>query len=335
MPSPATAPPQRSGRRVAVRNALEHTSLLLCCGIVIALFGVLKPAEFLTWSNFANIFGAQAVLAVLTLALLWPLRAGDYDLSLAGILTLASMETAVLDVQHGWSMATIVLVVLLSGAVIGAINALVTVVVGVDSLIATLGTGTIAGGLTLLISDSNTVTGMQSSLSHYVVGLSPLGISIEFYYGVALALVVWVVFDLTVGGRRLLVVGRGREVARLSGIAVSRIRWTAFIVGGTLAALAGILYAGTSDGADPTSGTSMLLPAFAAAYLGTTVFKIGDFNAFGSLLAVYFLAIGVNGLSVLGVESYAQDLFYGTALIVAVSVSLVWRRRRMQTEGRA
>ncbi|HEU4656068.1 MAG TPA: ABC transporter permease [Capillimicrobium sp.] len=314
---------------------LEHTSLLLLCGGVIALFGVLRPVEFLQWSNFANIFGSQAVLVVLTLALLWPLRAGDYDLSVAGILTLASMVTAVLDVRHGWSLGAIVVVVLLVGAAVGAVNAFVTVVVGVDSLIATLGTGTIAGGLTLLISDSSTVTGMQSDLSHWVVGIAPLGIAIEFYYGLALALVVWAAFDLTVGGRRLLVVGRGREVARLSGIAVSRIRWIAFIVGGVLAALAGILYAGTSGGADPTSGASLLLPAFAAAYLGTTVFKIGDFNPFGSLLAVYFLAIGVNGLSVLGVEGYAQNLFYGTALIVAVSMSLVWRRRTMQTEGRA
>ncbi len=210
-----------------------------------------------------------------------------------------------------------------------------TIVLGVDSLIATLGTGTIAAGLTLMISDSSTVTGMTSSLSHWVVEVAPLGIAIEFYYGLVLALIVWAAFDLTVGGRRLLVVGRGREVARLSGIAVARIRWIAFIVAGMLAGLAGLLYAGTSGGADPSSGATLLLPAFAAAFLGTTVFRIGDFNPLGSLIAVYFLAIGVNGLSVLGVEGYAQNLFYGTALIVAVSMSLVWRRRTMQTEGKA
>ncbi len=122
--APAEQDQRRDGESAAARGGvgrrltttLEHSSLLLCCVGVIALFGVLRPAEFLQWSNFANIFGSQAVLVVLTLALLWPLRAGDYDLSVAGILTLCSMVAAVLDVRHGWSLGAIVVAVLVTGA---------------------------------------------------------------------------------------------------------------------------------------------------------------------------------------------------------------------------
>jgi ribose transport system permease protein len=100
-----------------------------------------------------------------------------------------------------------------------------------------------------------------------------------------------------------------------------------------IAAGAGILYAGTTGAADPTSGANYLLPAFAAAFLGTTAFFPGRFNPWGSFVAVYFLVTGVTGLALFGLQSWVQDMFYGAALVLAVTLSQLARRREALIMG--
>jgi ribose transport system permease protein len=156
-----------------------------------------------------------------------------------------------------------------------------------------------------------------------------LDIPLEFYYSLAVCAAIWYVFEFTPAGRRLLIVGRGRRVARLSGIRDGRVRWAALVLSGLISAGAGVLYVGTSGAADPVSGLQLLLPAFAAAFLGATAILPGRFNPWGSLVAVYFLVTGISGLQLLGVQSYVQDLFYGGALIVAVALSHIARRSRL------
>jgi len=170
------------------------------------------------------------------------------------------------------------------------------VLLGIDSLITTLGTSTFISGVILWISNSQTISGVSEQLIDYVVVEQILGIPLAFYYGIALGVIMFYVFEFTPLGRRLLFVGRGRNVARLSGIRVARLRWGAFIVSGVISAFAGILYVGTLGSADPTSALSFLLPAFAAAFLGATTILLGRFNAIGSIAAVYFLVTGITGL---------------------------------------
>jgi ribose transport system permease protein len=97
-----------------------------------------------------------------------------------------------------------------------------------------------------------------------------------------------------------------------------------------MGAVGGVLYAGTQGAADPSSGASLLLPAFAAAFLGSTSVVPGRFNPFGSLVAVYFLVTGITGLVFLGVSSFVQDMFYGGALVLAVTLSQIVRGREEQ-----
>jgi ribose transport system permease protein len=156
-----------------------------------------------------------------------------------------------------------------------------------------------------------------------------LGSPLDFWYGLLLCGAIFYVLEFTALGRRLLFVGRGRRVAALSGFDVRRLRWGALIASGGIAALAGVVYAGTTGGADPTSGASFLLPAFAAAFLGATGIVPGRFNPWGSVVAVYFLVTGITGLTILGVASYVQDIFYGSALVLAVALSQLARRREL------
>lgn len=294
---------------------------------VIALFGALEPDTFLTAANFETIFGSQAVLAVVTLGLLIPLTAGDYDLSVASVISLSAMVVALLNVNEGWPIAPAILAGLAAGALAGLVNGAIVVLLRVDSFIATLGSGSVIAGLVLWISDSNTIGGVSERLVDPVIVWDLFGIPLAFYYGLALCLVVWYFLEYTAPGRRLLFVGKGRRAARLSGVHVERVRWGALTASGAVAGLAGVLYAGTIGGADPSSGQTFLLPAFAAAFLGATSIMPGRFNPWGSLIAVYFLVTGVTGLQLLGAESFVQQLFYGGALILAVALSQLGGRQ--------
>ncbi|MGH9109650.1 MAG: ABC transporter permease [Acidimicrobiales bacterium] len=301
--------------------------------LLVVAFGALRPTTFLTGPNFESIFGTQAPLLVLSFAILLPLTAGDYDLSAAANLTLTSMVLAVLNVNGHWPVLLAALAALGVGVAIGAVNAVFIVLVGIDSFIVTLGTGTFLSGVALWISGSTTVSGIASGFTQWTVSNRLFGLPMEFFYGVALMLIVWYILELTAPGSRLLFVGRGREVARLSGVAVGRTRAMGLIGSGFLSAVAGLLYAGTLGAADPTSGVALLLPAFAAAFLGATAIRPGRFNALGTFIAVYFLATGINGLTIFGASSFVQDLFYGGALVLAVAASRAATLRHRRGRG--
>ncbi len=329
-----TKPAPLDGRRGAPRMSLaklaEAYALVVALLVLVGVFGLLRPEAFLSWSNISTMLGSQAVLVVLTMALIIPLTGGDFDLSVASMLTLSSMLIAVMNAQMGINIFIAMGTALVIGAVVGAINSWFILYFRIPSLIVTLGTGTFINGIVLWISGSMTISGLDQGLIDYVVVRRILGVPLAFYYALALCAALWYFFDYTTPGRRLLFVGRGREVARLSGIRVDRVRFYSLIASGVLAAAAGILYAGTIGAADPLSGLTFLLPGFAAAFLGATSISPGRFNPWGSLVAVYFLVAGITGLTILGIQTFVQNLFYGGGLVIAVALSQLVRNREAQ-----
>ncbi|MFD1811019.1 ABC transporter permease [Rhodococcus gannanensis] len=314
-------------RRVSLGPAFEKYALVFALLAVVVVFSLLRPETYPTASNLQNILGSQAVLLILALGLIVPLTAGEFDLSAVSTMSLSAMTIAVLNVQHEWSLLPSIGVAVLAALLVGVVNAILVVRLQIDSFIATLGSGTVVLGVVQWISDSTSVTGIDSALVDATVGTRVFGVSLQFYYALALVLVTALVFQYTPIGRRLLFVGRGPQVARLSGLHVDRIRGGAMVTSAMVSALAGVVYAGMLSGADPSSGQSFMLPAFAAAFLGATAIVPGRFNAFGTLVAVYFLVAGVVGLQMLGVASFVQQLFYGGALVIAVALSGAVRRR--------
>jgi len=306
----------------------ERYGLLIAWGVLILLLGSVKPEQMFAWNSYATMFGSNAMIVVLTLALLIPLTTGDYDLSVASVMGLSSMLIAVLNVNMGLPIGVAIIIALLAGGLVGAINAFFVLYFGIHSLIVTLGTGYFINGVILWISNSNTIAGVSMGLVNAVILTRLWGIPVGFYYALILAVFIWYVFQHTSLGRRLLFVGRGREVARLSGVNVNRMRSGALISAGVIAAFAGVLYTGMRGAADPSSSLAFLLPAFAAAFLGSTAIYPGRFNAPGAFIAVFFLSTGIMGLNFLGVDSFVQNLFYGGGLVIAVSVSQLIRGRR-------
>lgn len=315
-------------RRGRLGDLGERYALILAWIALIAVFGVLVGDSFLSSRNITTMLGAQTTLVFLAMALLIPLTAGDFDMSGASVLTLSCVLVGVLNVQHGVPIGLAIAIALAAGVLVGLVNGFFVVVIGVDPFIATLGTGTLIVGIVYWVSKSTTIGGVSPWLSEWVIVKRLFGVPLEFYYGIILTLVVWYVFSYTTLGRRLLFVGRGRDVARLSGIRVGRVRWGSLVACSLIAALAGVVYTGTSGAADPISGQAYQLPAFAACFLGATCIVPGRYNPWGAFIAVYFLATGITGLSLMGVETWVQSVFYGGALVVGVSASQLVKKQQ-------
>lgn len=323
-----------SGRSpVNYRRLFERVALLLVWAILLAIFSALMPRSFLNWGNFSIMFASYAPAALLALAIIIPLTAGDYDLSVGATLTLSASTIGVLNVWQHMPIGLVLVIVLGIGVVVGLIHSLFIIYFRVPSLVVTLGSTSLMSGIVQWMTNSSTIGGIDNGLIMAMVGHRLFGIPYAFYYAVVAALILWYVFDYTPLGRRLLFVGRGREVARLNGIAVDRVRVGALVTSAVLSAAAGIVYAGILGSADPFSGLNYLLPAFAAAFLGATTIQPGRFNPWGTVVAVYFLATGITGLSMMGIPLWVTSVFNGAALILAVTISQITRGREASDIG--
>jgi ribose transport system permease protein len=264
---------------------------------------------------------------VITLGLIVSLTAGEFDLSVASVMGFGSTMVAILNVNDHWALGPAIIVTLLIGLLIGAVNAYLVVKIGVSSLIVTLGMGTLIGGIGFGLSHSETIGGISPNLLT-AMQTTLFGLPIAFYIGLAICLVLWYILAYTPLGRHLLFVGEGREVARLAGLRVDWMRAMALITTAVICTMAGIIQAGVVGAADPGGGPPYLLPAFAGAFLGQTVISPGRFSPIGVFVATYFLVTGITGLQLLGGQGWVQDVFYGGALVIAVTLSQLVARRR-------
>jgi ribose transport system permease protein len=327
----APAAVQRPPRRLTVSTVADRYGLLVAWGVLVVAFSILLPDTFFRLENFQTILGSQAVLLVLTLGLIVPLTVSEFDLSVAGVINITVVLMGFLNGVHEWALVPTLAAVLLVALVVGSVNAFLTVRLGIQSIIVTLGMGTLLQGLALGI-NPNGVPNLADPLVD-LMRSTILGVQVAFYCGLALTVVVWYVYRFTPLGRYLYFVGAGRDVARLAGLRVDAIRTGALLTSSIAAALAGIMLIGLLGSADPNVGPSFLLPAFAAAFLGATVLHPGRFNPWGTFIAVYFLVTGITGLQLFGLSSWVESVFYGGSLVIAVAIAQVLRRRDKPAAG--
>ncbi len=324
----APAAPTRQRPGVAfVREFAPRTAIIWIWVIMIVIYSLAEPGLFFRGPTFQTIFDSQQTLVFLTLGLLCTMIIGEYvDLSICSVLGLTATMIPVLVVNEGWNVAAASVVSVAAAAAAGAFNGVLIVYFGVNVIVVTLGSGTLILGLTLWISHLGEVVGLSSSFASIDLK-DVLGLPVSFYYGVAFVLIFTYILGCTPLGRRMRFVGANPEVARLSGIRVNRIRFGAFVMGGLLCGLGGMLTSAGIGGFDPNSSATYLLPTFATVMLGTAVIQPGRFNPIGTFVAIYFLATGILGLELLGVAGWVSDVFYGATLVVAVTVATLLHRR--------
>ncbi|MFE5791451.1 ABC transporter permease [Streptomyces sp. NPDC056503] len=325
-PTPVPASVKRNGGVVSFASRFAVIGVWIALAV---LFAVLRPDTFMTSGSFKVIFGSQnqAALVFLTAALLCTIIVGEFvDMSVASNFGLAAIMLTILHVNHGWGVGAAALASLVLSTAVGAVNGWLVVKVGVNTIVVTLGMGTFLLGIALWVSDLMPVSGLPTDFKD--IALQPVaGLPISFFYGLALMLVFAYVLHFTPLGRTMRFVGENREVSRLAGVRVTRVRIGAFTTGGLIAGVGGVLSAAATGGFDPNVSQSYLLPIFAATFLGTAILQPGRFNPIGTLIAVFFLGTGVLGLQLLGATSWVTSVFYGGVLVVAVTISTVLRNR--------
>lgn len=301
--------------------------------IFMVVFGIWVPDTFLTSSTLHSVAAQQAIVAMLGLAVLIPLSAGVFDLSIGAMINMSAIVVSLLQVNRDWPMVPSIIAAILVTTFIGFVNGLLVVKLQISAFIATLGSATVIGAFQVIITNQSQPLPPTSSAWINLTQKQIFGFQIVFYYLIILAFIVWWIMDHTPAGRYIYATGGNPEAARLSGVKVGKWVWLSFVASGFVCGVAGVLYASQS-GPSLTFGASLLLPAYAAAFLGSTQLKPGRFNVWGTVLAVYVLAVGVKGLSLVTSVQWLNAMFNGVALLVAVAFA-GWEQRRSAARRRA
>lgn len=316
--------------RAALQQSVERYGLLGFLLLLIAFFAVTPETSvgFMSQANIQNLLANQSVTGILAIAMVIPLVCDHMDLSVPAIAGAASVAFASVIGTYEQSLMMGILVALAISLTIGCINGFLIAIGGLSSFVVTLGMFTLLGGLLHWYTGGRTITEnipewLGSWGSYRVFGvpmaLVPLAV---------VAIGAWYLLMHTSFGRELESIGDNPRAAKLVGLRVKRAVFLTFIVSSLLAATGGIILTTRLGGADPTAGTSYLFPAFAAVFLGATVFRVGRYNVWGTIVGVFLTAVAVNGIALYGAAGWVTPAFNGIALIVAVGVSTLAARRR-------
>lgn len=293
---------------------------------LVVIFAIWVPETFLTQTTLKSILNDQAITGILALGVLMAFAAGQFDLSSAQNLGLSAVVCGSLIVYQGMSWPLAVLITLVVGVVIGAVNGSL-VLLGVDSFIVTLGMGSVLLAITEKIGGGAFIGPLPESFRS-VTNNNVLGIPVLTLYALLVGVGVWYVLEHHPIGRRTYATGANPDAARLAGVRTKRYVFGSLALAGLISALAGVLVAAKIGTVSPTVGPPYMLPSFAACLLGTTQIKVGRFNVWGTLLALLLLATGVKGVQLVGGQLWLTDLFNGVALVGAVTVAVLARKRK-------
>jgi ribose transport system permease protein len=324
---PVAAPARDRVRRVRAALAFTNISAVYIFVLLFVLFALWVPDTFLTTGTWKSLLANSALTALVAIAVTIPLSAGVFNLAVGTEVGMAAILSAwFIEKQHVAVVPSVVLTLII-GCVIGATSGALIVRAKIDSFIATLGMSSILLALIAWVSNSQQILDLPQSFQNLATN-ELLGLTNPVWIMLAVALVVGYVMQRTPTGRRLYATGGNPNAARLAGVPTSRVIVLSLVSCGVIAALAGTLASGQLGVGDPTIGPGYLLPAYAAAFLGSTQFHGGRYNVWGSVLGVLVLAVGVKGLQLAGAPVWIPDLFNGVALLIAVGMSKYQRTAR-------
>jgi ribose transport system permease protein len=302
-----------------LRALLTNYATLLLLGLLVIAFTVMTD-RFMTVQNWQNLLVVQSVVSCVAFAGILPLVVGEFDLSLGNMLGFITMFGAFLS-GRGYGVSGVVASMLLAGVVGGLLNGVLTVYFRISSFIATLGTGILLSGFALALSGGQVLfDGIPEELlnlgqAHF------LGLGVTVWLTLAMAIVLIYVLEHTPFGRKLYAIGGSERVAFMAGIRTSAIKIVAFAIAGLIISVGAVFALGQNGAANAGFGPDLLLPAYAAAFLGVTTYQPGYYNIPGTLVAILLMAVGFNGLNLLGAPFWAQPIFNGAVLIVAVIIA--------------
>lgn len=315
---------------------LEQFGLPLLMILLIVAFSMNETSGpvFRNAANIHNLLGNQSVTALVALAMVVPLIAGYFDLSVSAITGVSNITVASAMSAYHLPIWVALLAGIVIGAVIGFINGFLVAKVRLNAFVVTLGTYTVLLGAVTWYTDGRPITSSIPPEFGQWSSESLLGVPRPFVILIVIALIVWYVLTQLPFGRRLEAIGSNESAARLVGISTTKSIWISFVISGLLAGVAGALQTSRGGAGDPSVGTAFLFPALTAVFLGATMIKPGKYNVWGTVIGIFFVATSVSGLTLLGADIWVQPIFNGVSLIAAVTISTLIARRRESSAAR-
>jgi ribose transport system permease protein len=268
----------------------------------------------------------SALTAIIAGGLTLALIVGEMDLSIGYNASMAGVLVTGLIVEQNFPIWLAISSVILIGAFVGFINGIIVTKLKVNSVIATLGTGSIVQGITFAYSQGVPIaSGVPAAFKNISLGRT-FSIPNNILIMLGVLLILWILVNRTEWGQQLQATGGNIEAAKLSGIRVDNVKSMAFMITGAAAALTGILLASLIGSGTARAADGYLMASFAAVFLGSATLRDGEFHILGTLIGVLIIQIGFNGMAIFGVPVFYQDIFRGAILILAVGLSTVARR---------
>ena len=313
------------GARIGVAIFARYATII-GLALMIVIFSILSPDAFPTLNNFVNVLNQASLATIIAGGLTLAVIVGELDLSIGYAASLHGVLVTGLIVHDKLPIALAIVIVLAIGALIGVVNGLIVTKLRVNSVIATLGVGTIIVGLAFAYSSGVPIVAgvpegfLQLSLGRWLFGIpNPIIIMAVVVVGL------WVLVERTAIGQEIQAVGGNPIAARLAGISVDRIKILGFVISAVCAALTGALLASRLGSGTTNAADSYLLTAFAAVFLGSATLRDGEFHVLGTFIGTLIIVFGFNGLNIFGAPTFSQYVFQGTILVVAVALSSLGR----------
>lgn len=303
-----------------IESIFTLIGLLLMCLIL----SFMHPA-FLSVRNFSNIFLQASINGILAIGITFVIISSGIDLSVGSILALAGIVTGN-ALAGGVALPIAVLLGILTGGACGLFNGMIITRFNMPPFIVTLGTMSIARGLALLSTNGGQIYGFDSAFLFIGQG-KIFGIPMPVVILIALALISSFILKYIRFGRYCYALGGNMETARLSGISPNLYLPMIYTLSGVTAGIAGIVLASRLSSAQPIAGISYEMYAIAAAVIGGTSLSGGTGTIFGTIIGALIISVIRNGMNLLNVNSFLQQVVIGAVIILAVMIDSLRKRK--------
>lgn len=315
-------------QRPAVQRLLDiaRRSSVLIIFLAICLVFALASPDFLRASNLLNVALQTSMIAIVAMGMTFTILTAGIDLSVGSMMALSGALAAGLAVRQELGTAPAIALALLAGMTIGAVNGLLIVRGGMPPFVATLAMLAVARGLTLVYTQGRPIAGLSDAFVWLGNG-RVLGIPVPVIVMAALAVLAWIVLRQTRFGLHVYATGGDEETTRLAGVSTRRITLAVYVISGFTAALGGVLLTARLSSAQPNAAVGWELDAIAAPVLGGVSLFGGVGGIGGTLVGAFIIGVLSNGLNLLGISSYYQQVIKGAVFILAVMLDLLTKRR--------
>lgn len=307
---------------------------------IIFYFSTISDA-FFTYDNFTDILRSISIVTLLALGVTFTLVVGGFDLSVGSTMSFSTVVSASLMVWYEMPLWLVLILPLLVGVLVGVLNSFLIVIIGIPDLLATLSVMYIVAGLhrtytegysvynNMPLTSGGTAPGQLSDAFLWIGQGQLMGLPVPVWIMLVMVIASYIVLHHTRWGRILYMTGGNAEAATLSGVNVKKVKFTAYVVSGIFASMAGILFTARVGSGQIDAGAPLMMEAVAAVFVGYSVLGAGKPNALGTFFGAAVIGILLNGLTIQNLPYYAFDIIKGSVLVAALAVTYIYAKKKL------